>query len=88
MRYPLEGRSVVLLKLVDLARTPGARGSAGAAEDALVPRRRAPAWAEAAAASPRPEPPPVRVRDIEGPEVVPETVTTPVTDAAAEQEDA
>ncbi len=86
VRYPLEGRTVVLFKLVDLAREPGARASAEAAEDALVPRRRGPAWSEASSASPRAEPPAVNVRDIAGPEVVPETVAAPSTDSAGEDD--
>ena len=77
LRYPLEGRSVVLFKRVDLARKPGTRAEAGAADDALVPRPRARAWAEASAASPRPQPPPMHVRSIPGPEAVPEPVTAP-----------
>jgi len=72
--YPLEGRSVVLFKRVDLSRQAGARPTADAAEDAMVPRRAAPAWSEASADQPRPRRRPAQVRNIEGPEVVPEAI--------------
>jgi glycogen operon protein len=75
VRYPLEGRSLVLFRLVDLARQPGTRAAAMAVEDAWVPRRAAPAWAEAEADAPRPAPQRMRVRSIEGPEVTPEPDT-------------
>jgi glycogen operon protein len=74
-RYPLEGRSIVLFKLVDLVRQPGTRAAAMAVEDAWMPRRAAPAWAEAEADAPHPAPQRMRVRSIEGPEVTPEPDT-------------
>jgi glycogen operon protein len=72
VRYPLGGRSLVLFRLVDLSREPGARAAALAAEDAWIPRRAAPAWADAETAVPRPAPRAMQVRNIEGPEVAPE----------------
>jgi glycogen operon protein len=86
LRYPLEGRSVVLFKLVDLSRKPGARAEAEAADEAFVPRLRARAWAEASAASPRPQPPPIHVRSIPGPEAMPEPVTA-LPDADADRDE-
>jgi hypothetical protein len=74
IRYPLEGRSLVLFKLVDLARQPGTRAAALAAEDAWIPRRAAAPWAEAETDVPHPAPGPMRVRNVEGPEVAPEPV--------------
>jgi glycogen operon protein len=77
VRYPLEGRSLVLFKLVDLTRQPGVRPTAMAVEDAWLPRLAAPAWAEAQTDVPRPATRPMRVRKIEGPEVTPEPDAAP-----------
>jgi glycogen operon protein len=54
VRYPLEGRSVVLFRLTEVVPPSDGRRIARAAEEAMIPRRQQPAWAEAEVPTPRP----------------------------------